>query len=147
MIEGESDEIVMEVEMQFDGNPSIVLDIKTKVGVSLPIQVIASFTVNEIYHLIAIINYHQFNTTFFIFLFQVKNIRFTGVFRIIFKPLVDEFPCFGALCYSLREKVILKHLFLHCSLENVLKTDHGQISSLLRFIRCHTFLFLPAEKS
>lgn len=37
---------------------------------------------------------------------QVKNIGFTGVFRIIFKPLVDEFPCFGALCYSLREKVV-----------------------------------------
>lgn len=36
---------------------------------------------------------------------QVKNIGFTGVFRLIFKPLIDEFPCFGALSYSLREKV------------------------------------------
>jgi len=36
---------------------------------------------------------------------QVKDIGFTGLFRIIFKPLVDEFPCFGALSYSLREKV------------------------------------------
>ncbi|RZR88218.1 hypothetical protein BHM03_00015760 [Ensete ventricosum] len=27
-----------------------------------------------------------------------------GVFRLIFKPLVDEFPCFGAVSYSLREK-------------------------------------------
>ncbi|KAI3468003.1 hypothetical protein Pfo_024666 [Paulownia fortunei] len=62
----------MELDLQWDGNPNIVLDIKTKVGVALPIQ--------------------------------VKNIGFTGVFRLIFKPLVDEFPCFGAVCYSLREK-------------------------------------------
>ncbi|KAL3646048.1 Synaptotagmin-5 [Castilleja foliolosa] len=72
IIEGEPDEIIMEFDLQWDGNPKIVLDIKTKVGVTLPIQ--------------------------------VKNIGFTGVFRLIFKPLVDEFPCFGALCYSLREK-------------------------------------------
>lgn len=39
------------------------------------------------------------------FLLQVKNIGFTGVFRLIFRPLVDEFPCFGAVCYSLRKKV------------------------------------------
>ncbi|KAE8687104.1 Synaptotagmin-4 [Hibiscus syriacus] len=35
---------------------------------------------------------------------QVKDIGFTGVFRLIFKPLVNEFPCFGAVCYSLRKK-------------------------------------------
>lgn len=29
--------------MQWDGNPNIVLDIKTKLGVSLPVQVIKSF--------------------------------------------------------------------------------------------------------
>ncbi|KAJ4911886.1 Synaptotagmin-4 [Raphanus sativus] len=64
--------ITMELEMQWDGNPKIVLDIKTLLGVALPIE--------------------------------VKNVGFTGVFRLIFKPLVDEFPCFGALSYSLREK-------------------------------------------
>ena len=37
----------------------------------------------------------------------MKDIGFTGVFRLIFKPLVDEFPCFGAVCYSLRQKVCL----------------------------------------
>lgn len=37
---------------------------------------------------------------------QVKDIGFTGVFRLIFKPLVDEFPCFGAVCCSLRQKVL-----------------------------------------
>jgi len=36
---------------------------------------------------------------------QVKDIGFTGVFRLIFKPLVAEFPCFGAVCCSLRQKV------------------------------------------
>nr|GFC44040.1 synaptotagmin-5-like isoform X3 [Tanacetum cinerariifolium] len=35
---------------------------------------------------------------------QVKNIAFTGVFRLIFKPLVPEFPCFGAVSFSLRHK-------------------------------------------
>lgn len=29
----------MEMEMQWDGNPNIVLDINTRVGVALPIQV------------------------------------------------------------------------------------------------------------
>lgn len=31
--------ITMELEMQWDGNPSIILDIKTRLGVALPIQV------------------------------------------------------------------------------------------------------------
>jgi hypothetical protein len=35
----------------------------------------------------------------------VKNIGFTGVLRLVFKPLVAELPCFGAVCCSLREKV------------------------------------------
>lgn len=43
---------------------------------------------------------------------QVKNIGFTGVFRLIFKPLVDDFPCFGAVCFSLREKVKFIHSFI-----------------------------------
>lgn len=43
---------------------------------------------------------------------QVKNIGFTGVFRLIFKPLADEFPCFGAVCFSLREKVNISFHFL-----------------------------------
>jgi hypothetical protein len=30
----------MEWEMQWDGNPNIKLDIKTRVGVALPVQVI-----------------------------------------------------------------------------------------------------------
>ncbi|CAM9003464.1 unnamed protein product [Rhodiola kirilowii] len=74
IIEDESSKggITMELEIQWDGNPNIVLDIKTKLGVSLPIQ--------------------------------VKDIQFTGVFRLIFKPLVDDFPCFGAVVYSLRHK-------------------------------------------
>ncbi|XP_012843447.1 PREDICTED: synaptotagmin-5-like [Erythranthe guttata] len=89
IIEGESNEIIMELELQWDGNPNIVLDIKTRVGVALPIQ--------------------------------VKNIGFTGVFRLIFKPLVDEFPCFGAICYSLRQKE---------SLDFTLKVVGGDVSSL-----------------
>ncbi|XP_060171997.1 synaptotagmin-5-like [Lycium barbarum] len=72
ILEDGSEGITMELEMNWDGNPNIVLDIKTYVGVSLPVQ--------------------------------VKNIGFTGIFRLIFRPLVDEFPCFGAVCYSLRKK-------------------------------------------
>ncbi|KAL3844020.1 hypothetical protein ACJIZ3_001423 [Penstemon smallii] len=89
IIEGEPNEIIMELELQWDGNPSIILDIKTKLGVALPVQ--------------------------------VKNIGFTGVFRIIFKPLVDEFPCFGAVCYSLREKK---------NLDFTLKVVGGDISAI-----------------
>ncbi|XP_026454629.1 synaptotagmin-5-like isoform X1 [Papaver somniferum] len=89
IIEDGEDGITMELEMQWDGNPSIVLDIKTKLGVSLPIQ--------------------------------VKNIGFTGVFRLMFKPLVNEFPCFGAVCYSLRHKK---------KLDFTLKVVGGDVSSI-----------------
>ncbi|KAG8375811.1 hypothetical protein BUALT_Bualt10G0139200 [Buddleja alternifolia] len=88
-LDSEPNEVVMEVELQWDGDPNIILDIKTKVGVSLPVQ--------------------------------VKNIGFTGVFRLIFKPLVDEFPCFGAVCFSLREKKNLDFTF---------KVVGGDISSI-----------------
>ncbi|XP_021822358.1 synaptotagmin-4-like [Prunus avium] len=81
--------ITLELELQWDGNPNIVLDIKTRVGLALPVQ--------------------------------VKNIGFTGVFRLIFKPLVDEFPCFGAVSYSLREKKKLDFVF---------KISGGDISSI-----------------
>lgn len=89
IIEDDSSGIIMELELQWDGNPNIVLDIKTVLGVALPIQ--------------------------------VKNIAFTGVFRLIFKPLVEEFPCFGAICYSLREKK---------KLDFTLKVVGGELSSV-----------------
>ncbi|XP_043807631.1 synaptotagmin-4 isoform X2 [Manihot esculenta] len=79
----------MELEMQWDGNPNIVLDINTRVGVALPIQ--------------------------------VKNIGFAGVFRLIFKPLVEEFPGFGAVSYSLREKK---------KLDFTLKVIGGELSAI-----------------
>nr|XP_029116884.1 synaptotagmin-5 isoform X2 [Elaeis guineensis] len=72
MIEDDESAITMELELQWDGNPNIVLDIQTKLGVALPIQ--------------------------------VKDISFTGVLHLILKPLVEVFPCFGAISYSLREK-------------------------------------------
>lgn len=72
IVESGDSGIIMELELKWDGNPSIILNVKTIFGVALPIQ--------------------------------VKNVSFTGVFRLIFKPLVDELPCFGALTYSLREK-------------------------------------------
>ncbi|XP_056162488.1 synaptotagmin-5 isoform X1 [Syzygium oleosum] len=81
--------VTMELEMNWDGNPSIILDINTRLGVALPVQ--------------------------------VKNIGFTGVFRLIFKPLVDEFPCFGAVCFSLREKK---------KLDLTLKVVGGDISTI-----------------
>lgn len=89
IVEEGSEGITMELEMQWDGNPSIILDIKTYVGVALPVQ--------------------------------VKNIGFTGIFRLIFRPLVDEFPCFGAVCYSLRKKK---------KLDFTLKVIGGDISTI-----------------
>ncbi|KAL1563439.1 Synaptotagmin-5 [Salvia divinorum] len=89
IVEDESDGITMELEMQWDGNPNIVLDIKTYLGVGLPVQ--------------------------------VKNIGFTGVFRLIFRPLVDKIPCFGAVCFSLRHKK---------KLDFTLKVVGGDISTI-----------------
>ncbi|WJX90370.1 Synaptotagmin-5, variant 2 [Trifolium repens] len=89
IIEDGGDGVTMELEMQWDGNPSIILDIKTLVGVALPVQ--------------------------------VKNIGFTGVFRLIFKPLVNEFPGFGAVSYSLRQKK---------KLDFTLKVVGGDISAI-----------------
>ncbi|XP_026663821.2 synaptotagmin-5-like [Phoenix dactylifera] len=89
IIEDDKSAITMELEMQWDGNPNIVLDIQTKFGVAFPIQ--------------------------------VKDIGFTGVFRLIFKPLVEELPCFGAISYSLREKKYLDY---------TLKVIAGDMSSI-----------------
>ncbi|KAG5034207.1 hypothetical protein JHK87_009117 [Glycine soja] len=52
---------------------------------------------------------------------KVKNIGFTGVFRLIFNPLVDEFPAFGAVCFSLKEKR---------DLDFTLKVIGGDLSTL-----------------
>ncbi|KAI3888070.1 hypothetical protein MKX03_017572 [Papaver bracteatum] len=89
IVEDGSESITMDLELQWDGNPSIILDIKTKLGIALPVQ--------------------------------VKDIGFTGVFRLMFKPLVEEFPCFGAVSYSLREKQ---------KLDFTLKVVGGDISSI-----------------
>lgn len=35
--------ITLELDVQWDGNPNIVLDVKTRVGVALPIQVLTDF--------------------------------------------------------------------------------------------------------
>ncbi|GER42603.1 calcium-dependent lipid-binding family protein [Striga asiatica] len=48
IIEGESDEIIMELDLQWDGNPKIVLDIKTRLGVTLPIQKNLDFSLKVI---------------------------------------------------------------------------------------------------
>ncbi|XP_074335420.1 synaptotagmin-4-like [Apium graveolens] len=89
ILEGDAKSITMELDLQWDGNPNIILDIKTHLGVGLPIQ--------------------------------VKNIGFTGVLRFLFKPLVDEIPCFGAISFSLRENT---------NLDFKLKVIGGDISSI-----------------
>ncbi|XP_002961839.2 synaptotagmin-5 [Selaginella moellendorffii] len=72
MVDDMENEVVMEIELEWDGNPSIILGVTTSFGVSLPIQ--------------------------------VKNAAFAGIFRVIFKPLVKDLPCFGAIVYSLRRQ-------------------------------------------
>ncbi|KAI9117715.1 hypothetical protein K1719_011881 [Acacia pycnantha] len=89
IIEDGGSGVTMELEMNWDGDPSIILDIKTLIGVALPVQ--------------------------------VKDIGFTGVFRLIFKPLVDEFPGFGAVSYSLRQKK---------KMDFTLKVIGGEISAI-----------------
>ncbi|PPD99007.1 hypothetical protein GOBAR_DD03971 [Gossypium barbadense] len=65
---------------------------------------------------------------------QVKDIGFTGVFRLIFKPLVNEFPCFGAVCYSLRKKLNMNCSTAVCKilkkLDFTLKVIGGDISTI-----------------
>ncbi|CAL5433549.1 unnamed protein product [Camellia sinensis] len=51
-----------------------------------------------------------------------QNIGFMGVFKLIFKPLVDEFPYFGAVCYSLMEKK---------NMDFTLKVVGGELSAIL----------------
>eukprot|EP00245_Coleochaete_scutata_P011543 TRINITY_DN4303_c0_g1_i1.p1 TRINITY_DN4303_c0_g1~~TRINITY_DN4303_c0_g1_i1.p1 ORF type:complete len:576 (-),score=137.84 TRINITY_DN4303_c0_g1_i1:55-1782(-) len=52
---------------------------------------------------------------------QVKDVQLFGVFRVIFKPLIDEFPCFGALTVSLVTKP---------KIDFRLKVVGGEISSI-----------------
>ncbi|KAH1081951.1 hypothetical protein J1N35_021712, partial [Gossypium stocksii] len=52
---------------------------------------------------------------------QVKDTGFIGVFRLVFKPLVNAFPCFGAVCFSLRKKK---------KLDFTLKVIGGDISTI-----------------
>ncbi|KAB2619047.1 synaptotagmin-5-like [Pyrus ussuriensis x Pyrus communis] len=104
IVEGESEAggITMELEVQWDGNPNIVLDIKTRVGLALPVQVM----------LIKFIPQEVINS---------EKYWIHWGFRLIFKPLVGDFPCFGAVCYSLREKKKLDFVF---------KISGGDISSI-----------------
>ncbi|XWS17094.1 hypothetical protein CRYUN_Cryun33cG0038400 [Craigia yunnanensis] len=104
IVEDGADSVTMEMEMQWDANSSIILDIKTYLGVSLPCRV-----VKDVLYLLALV------------LFNVNDIGFTGVFRLIFKPLVNEFPCFGAVCFSLRKKK---------KLDFTLKVIGGDISTI-----------------
>jgi hypothetical protein len=43
LLDSDSAGITMELEMQWDGNPNIVLDIQTTLGISLPVQVIFNY--------------------------------------------------------------------------------------------------------
>jgi len=53
IIEDGGDGVTMELEMQWDGNPSIILDIKTLLGVALPVQVLLSiFTALHVWLLV-----------------------------------------------------------------------------------------------
>lgn len=40
IVEDGGDGITMDLEMKWDGNPSIIIDVKTRLGVALPVQVI-----------------------------------------------------------------------------------------------------------
>ncbi|KAL3674991.1 hypothetical protein R1sor_024939 [Riccia sorocarpa] len=67
-----SEEIAMDVECFWQGNPSIILKVRSMLGLTFPLQ--------------------------------VKNISMLLVFRLVFRPLVDELPGFAAFTYSIRKK-------------------------------------------
>ncbi|CAL1359074.1 unnamed protein product [Linum trigynum] len=73
ILDSDSIGMTVELEMNWDGSPNIVLDLKTRfAGISLPVQ--------------------------------VKDIGFTGVFRLIFEPTLEELPRLGNIRFSLRQK-------------------------------------------
>lgn len=71
VVESNMGEIVLELSVQWDGNPSIILAAEPMMGISLPVQ--------------------------------VKDVAFTGKFCLMFKPLIDVVPGFGAVVYTLQE--------------------------------------------
>ncbi|KAL2623548.1 hypothetical protein R1flu_003753 [Riccia fluitans] len=72
IVHSNSEEIAMDVECFWQGNPSIILKVGSSVGLTFPVQ--------------------------------VKDISILLVFRLIFRPLVDELPGFAAFTYSVRKK-------------------------------------------
>ncbi|XP_026447963.1 synaptotagmin-5-like isoform X2 [Papaver somniferum] len=48
IIEDGTESITMDLELQWDGNPSIILDIKTKLGIALPVQQKLDFTLKVV---------------------------------------------------------------------------------------------------
>ncbi|RZC50818.1 hypothetical protein C5167_019237 [Papaver somniferum] len=48
IVEDGSESITMDLELQWDGNPSIILDIKTKLGIALPVQQKLDFTLKVV---------------------------------------------------------------------------------------------------
>lgn len=86
MLQSEAGEIVMELELQWDGNPNIVLDIKTRVGVALPVQVI-----------------FQHNKILYVFLLRMTSIQI---------KILCHADCFDSwaemkLCYTIVKIVVL----------------------------------------
>jgi hypothetical protein len=45
ILESDDSSITIELALQWDGNPNIVLDIQTTLGISLPVQVLAAILV------------------------------------------------------------------------------------------------------
>ncbi|KAM7490068.1 hypothetical protein LguiA_032989 [Lonicera macranthoides] len=118
VIDGDDGAITMELDFQWDGNPNITLDIKTRVGVGLPIQL---YIVNGKAVLALALGTP--------YALKVERYALSStplgenpyLLWLIFKPLVDEFPCFGAVCFSLRE---------NRNLDFTLKVVGGDISAI-----------------
>lgn len=60
IIEDGGDGVTMELEVQWDGNPSIILDIKTLVGLALPVQVVFTPFFTATAHLVTTFSYRLF---------------------------------------------------------------------------------------
>lgn len=52
LLDSDSAGITMELEMQWDGNPNIVLDIQTTLGISLPVQVTLGLSYLAVHNMI-----------------------------------------------------------------------------------------------
>ncbi|CAI5978931.1 unnamed protein product [Closterium sp. NIES-65] len=122
VVETRADEVVLHVDFNWVGDPSIILAIKTVVGVALQVQVGGVALPHPSRHqlpacsfLSCFVTVHIFSllsssphSPHFLARHQVKNLQIWGVFRVALTPLIPTIPCFGAIVFAFTKKPEVK---------------------------------------